>query len=117
MQQPPLLHMLNLQHHITIAAPARGRHNILVKRKRDKHNHHQQIHNSAHAAHALGDLLAVVLAHVDALEPCAHKRRSQPADQREAGGERQAAEGERRDERLAIALEGVGEDGDASERE
>lgn len=36
MQEPPLLDMLNMQHHIAIPAAARRSHDILVERKRDE---------------------------------------------------------------------------------
>lgn len=117
MQEPALLHMLDMEHNIPVAAPARGRHNVLVKRKGDKHDDDQEVDDGADGAHALGYLPAVVLAHVDALETGLDEGRAQPADQRKRRGKREPAERERRNERLAIALEGVGEHGDAGGRD
>lgn len=116
-QEPPLFHVLNLQHHVLVAASARRRHNVLVKGKRDEANDHEQVHDGAHGAHALGQLAARVLAHVDALEAGANKGRAEPSDERVGSGVGQPAKGQRRDQRLAVALEGVGEHGHAHGRE
>jgi len=116
-QEPALLRMLDLQHHVAVPAAAGRRNHVLVKDKRDKHNDGKKIHGGAHGAHALGDLLAVVLAQVDALEAGLHEGRAEPADEGKRGAKSKAAEGERHNERLVIALEGVGEDGDAGARD
>lgn len=116
-QEPALLHMLNLQHHVPVPASACGRDYVLVKGEGHKHDHGEQIDRGAHGAHALGDLSAVVLAQVDALETSLDECRAEPADERKGSAECQAAEGQRHDERLVIALKDVGEDGDAGGRE
>jgi hypothetical protein len=117
MQEAALLHMLDLQHHIAVPAAARRRNYVLVEGKGYKHNNSKQVNRSAHGAHGLGDLLAVVLAHVDALESGLDEGRSEPADEGKRGAKRKPTEGERYYERLVIALEGIGEDGDAGDGE
>jgi hypothetical protein len=52
------------------------------------------------------------LAHVLPFHPSLHECRAEPADHGEAGGEGNAAHGNRGDEWLAIALQGVREDPD-----
>jgi hypothetical protein len=116
-QEAPLLHMLDLVHNVLVPASARRRDHVLVKGKRHKHDNGKEIDGGAHGAHALGDLAAVVLAQVDALEAGLHEGRPEPADERKRRAEGQAAEGQRHDERLVITLEGVEEDGDTGGRD
>ncbi|TFB03297.1 hypothetical protein CCMA1212_004231 [Trichoderma ghanense] len=109
----PLIRIpLHLNHHIAIPASARRRHDILVERKRDKHNHGDEIDGGAHGAHALGQLRAVDFAEVAPAEAGLDKGRAEPADHGVA--EREGGEGEREggDEGLAVAAEGVEEDGE-----
>lgn len=114
MQQPALLIRipLHLHHHIAVPASARRRDNVLVEGKRDKDNHGDEVDGGAHGAHALGQLRAVGLAEVAPAEACLNKRRAEPADHGVAEGEGGEGEGEGGDEGLAVAVEGVEEDGE-----
>jgi hypothetical protein len=112
-KEPSLLNMLNMEDNITIAASTSSRHDILVERKRNEDNDDQKIDNSANASHALRDLSLVMLAHVNSSQARLHKRRTQPSNHGIGGAERDAAEGKRSDEWLAIGLEVVDEDADA----
>lgn len=117
-QQSALVHMLDIEDNVSISATTSDGDDVLVEGKGDEDHDDDQVDDGADGAHALGQLLLVVdLGHVAAPEAGADEGRAQPADHGVAGGKGQAAEGERRDEGLAIAAKGVGEDGDAGDGE
>ena len=117
MKESPHLNIPHLHHDIPIPPPRRRRHDILIKRERDKHNRHQQIHHRAHRAHRLGNLLLVNFTQILPFQAGFHEGWAKPSDHGVGGAESHAAEGQRGDERLAIAVEGVCYDGDAGEEE
>lgn len=119
MQEAPLVGVLDLHlnHDISIAAAARRRNNVLVEGKRDEDDDGDEIDGGAHGAHALRDLAAVELAHVAPPEAGLDKRRAEPADHGVAQRKGDERERQRRDEGLAIAVEGVCEDGERGARE
>lgn len=125
MQKPPILYIhaqSRLQapfpNHIPISASARRRYNILIERKRDKHNNNQQINHRAHRPHGFRNLLLIALRHIFTLKSCFHERRAQPTNHAVGSGESEAAEGERGDEGFAIfAREGFEEEGDTEDGE
>lgn len=102
------MHDVDLPHHIPIPTAGRRSHDVLVEGERNEHDDAQQVHDSTHGAHGLRDLLLVHLAHILALQARLHERWSQPADHGIGGRKGNAAEGQRGDQRLAVAGEGVG---------
>jgi hypothetical protein len=106
-----MLDVLDMQDDVAVAAAAGGGDDVLVEGKRDKDDEDEQVDGGADGAHALGDLDLVRLGHVAALEAGLHEGGAEPADHGVAEGEGEAREGERCDQRLAIALKGVGEHG------
>lgn len=117
MEEASRLNDLDVLQHISVSSSRRRRYNVLVEGKRDKHNDYKEVHHRTHGPHSLRDLLLIHLAHVFPLQASLHKRRPQPDDHRIAGRVGNAAECERRDEGLAIAVEGIGDDAEAGERE
>lgn len=108
---------LDLNHHISIPASTRRRNDILVKWKRDKDDDSDEIHGSAHRAHAFRDLAAIGLAQVAPPEAGLDECRAEPADHGVAERKGHERERQRRNEGLAIAVEGVCEDGERGARE
>lgn len=108
-QEPALVHMLNVQDNISVAATARRRHNILIKWEGNEDDDGQEVHAGADGAHALGQGRPRRLAHVGAAEARPDKGRAEPADHGVAEGEGHDGEGERGEEGLA---ERVGDDGE-----
>ncbi|QSZ32663.1 hypothetical protein DSL72_002242 [Monilinia vaccinii-corymbosi] len=117
-QEPPMLHLGHFAHDIPIPTAARRGHDILVEGKRDEDDDDEQVDDGADGAHRLGDLLAIALREVLPLEAGAHECRAQPADHGVGRGKRNAAKGERGDERLAIfAREGLEQEREAEDAE
>lgn len=116
-QEPARVGIHNLEDDVSIPAPGRRGHDVLVEGEGDEDDGDEQVDDGADGAHGLWDLPLMHLAHVLALQAGLHKGRPQPADHGVGGGEGDAAEGQRGDERLAIALEGVGDDAGAGEEE
>lgn len=112
MEETPLVDVLGLEHDVAVAAAARRGDNVLVEGKGDKDNDGEQVDGGAHGAHALGQLGLAGLAQVPAPEAGLDKGRAEPADHGVAEGEGDAGQGQRCYQRLAIAAEGVGEDGE-----
>jgi hypothetical protein len=108
---------LDLNHHVAIPASARRRNDILVKRKRDKDDDGDEIDGGAHGAHAFRDLAAIGFAQVAPPEAGLDECRAEPADHGVAERKGDERERQRRDEGLAIAVEGVCEDGERGARE
>lgn len=119
MQEAPLVGVLDLDlnHHISVPASARRRNDVLVERKRDEDDDGDEVHRGAHRAHALRDLAAVDLAQVAPPEAGLDKRRAEPADHGVAQRKGDERERQRRNQGLAIAVEGVCEDGERGARE
>lgn len=68
--------MLKLNDDIAVPTATSRRNNVLVEREWDEDNDAEEVDRSAHGAHALGDLGAVHLAHVAALEASTHEGRA-----------------------------------------
>jgi hypothetical protein len=103
---------LNLNHNISVSTSTSRRDDILVKRKRYKDDDGDEIHRGAHRAHAFRDLAAIDLAHVAAPKAGLDECRAEPADHGVAERKGNERERQRRNEGLAIAVEGVCEDGE-----
>lgn len=112
MQEAALIHMLKVQDDIAIPTAARSCDNVLVKGKGDEDDDGDEVDGGAHGAHALGEEGPGGFAHVDAAEPRGDEARAEPADHGIRDGEGEGGKGERGDERLAIAVKGVCEDGE-----
>lgn len=117
MQEPARLHSIQLNDHISIPSSAGRRHDVLIKRKRDEADDDQHVHHRAHRSHGLGYLSPVHFRHVPAHQAGLHERRAQPPYHGVRRREGNAAERQRRDERLAIAAEGVGKDANRGEED
>jgi len=116
-QEAALLHMLNVQDDIAVPTAASGGHDVLVEGERREDDDDQEVDDGAYGAHALGDLLLVQLAHVDALDARLDEGGAQPPDHGVRRREGHAAQGQRRAEGCPIALERVGDDGCAGGRQ
>lgn len=116
-QEATLVDMLGMQDNVPVPAAASGSNNVLVKWERREDDNGEQVDNCADCAGAFGDLPLVGLGHVDALEPGLHEGRAQPADHGICSCVGHAAQGERGDQGLALAAEGVGQDGATCGRE
>jgi len=118
-QKPPSVDVLKLyfKYNIFVSSSRRSCHDVLIEGKWDEDNHNQQIHHCTNRAHRLRNLLLVHFTHILPLQSRLHERRAQPADHSIRRRKRNAAEGQRGDERLAIALESVGYDGNAREEQ
>lgn len=68
--------MLKLNDDIAVSTATGRRNNVLVEREWDEDDDAEEIDRSAHGTHALGDLGAIHLAHVAALEASTHKGRA-----------------------------------------
>lgn len=113
MQESALVDMLGMQDDVPVPAAAGGSNNVLVERERGEDDDCEQIDDGADGAGALWDLPPIGLGHVDALEPSLDEGRPQPADHGVGCGVGHAAQGERCDQGLALAAEGVCQDGAA----
>lgn len=111
MQEAALVDVLGVQDNVPVPAAAGGSNDVLVEGERCEDDDGEQVDDGAYGAGALGDLPPVGLGHVDALEPGLDESRPQPADHGVRGGIGHAAQGERCDQGLALAAEGVGQDG------
>ena len=107
MQESSRLNNLHLDDHISVPTSRCSSHDILIERKRNEHDDQKQVDNSADSTHSLGNLLLIQFTHILALQPSLHEGGTQPSDHGIGGRERDAAEGQRRDERFAIAVECV----------
>lgn len=117
MQEATLFLLVQFHHHVPISSTTCRSNDVLVEGKRDKDDDGQEIDGGAHGAHALWDLDLVRLAHVATAKAGLHERGAEPADHGVAEGEGEEGEGEGRDEGLAIAGEGVEEDGGRGARD
>lgn len=112
-QESALVDMLGMQDDVPVPAAAGGSDNVLVERERGEDDYGEQVDDGADGAGALWDLPPIGLGHVDALEPSLDEGRPQPADHGVGSGVGHAAQGERCDQGLALAAEGVCQDGAA----
>lgn len=112
-QESALVDMLGMQDDVPVPAAAGGSNNVLVERERGEDDDCEQVDDSADGAGAFWDLPPIGLGHVDALEPSLDEGRPQPADHGVGSGVGHAAQGERCDQGLALAAEGVCQDGAA----
>lgn len=112
-QEAALVDVLGVQDNVPVPAAAGGGNDVLVEGERGEDDDGEQVDDGADGAGALGDLPPVGLGHVNALEPGLDEGRPQPADHGIGGGVGHAAEGERRNQGLALAADGVGQDGAA----
>ncbi len=111
-EEAALVDVLGLEDDVAVAAAARGGDNVLVKGKGDEDDDGEQVDGGTDGAHALGQLDLVDLGEVAPAEAGLDKGRAEPADHGVAERKGGARERERRDERLAVAGEGVGQDGE-----
>ncbi|KAF1737541.1 hypothetical protein CRV24_003161 [Beauveria bassiana] len=116
-REAALVDVLGLEDNIAVAAAARGRDNVLVKGKRYEDDDGEEVDGGADGAHALGQLGPAGLGEVAAAEAGADKRGPEPADHGVAERKGGKGEGERRDERLAVAGECVGQHGEGGARD
>lgn len=112
-QEAALVDVLGVQDDVPVAAAAGGSNDVLVEGEGGEDDDGEQVDDGADGTGALWNLPPVGLGHVDALEPGLDEGGPQPADHGIGGGVGHAAEGERRDQGLALAAEGVGQDGAA----
>lgn len=112
MQEAPLVGVLDLNHNVSVSASAGRRNNILVEGEGNEDDDGDEIHRGAHRAHAFRDLAAIGLAQVAPSKAGLDKRRAEPADHGVAERKGNERERQRRNEGLAIAAEGVCEDGE-----
>lgn len=118
MKEPACLYKLNgLLDHISISTSRSGGHDILVKWKRNEHCNYEKIDHSANSSHCLWYLFLVDFAHILPFQSCFHESRSEPSYHGVRASEGYSAERQRCDERCAIALEGIRDDGETCERE
>ena len=116
-EEAPLVDVLDMEDDVAIPAAAGGSDNILVEGEGDEDDDSDEVDGSADGAHALGEQGPRGFAHVAAAEAGGDEARAQPADHGVAEGEGQEREGEGGNERLAIAMEGVCNDGNGGARE
>ena len=94
MQQPPLLHILDVHDHVPISATTSRDHYVLVEGDENEDGKSKKVDDGADSAHALGQVLGagtVGLGQVATLEAGADEDGAQPADHGVAGGEGEAA--------------------------
>lgn len=115
MQEATLLDMLDVEDDVPVASSAGSGDDVLVEGEGDEDDDDEQVDGGADGAHALGQLGAVVLGEVAALEAGADEDGAKPADHGVGQGEGEDGEGEGGDEGLAVAGEGVEEDRDGRE--
>lgn len=116
-EEAALVDMLGLEDDVAVAAAASGGDNVLVKGKGDEDDDGEEVYGGADGAHALGQLNAAGLEQVAAAEAGPDKRRPEPADHGVAEGKGGTRERERRDERLAVAVERIGQHGEGGARD
>ena len=116
-EEAPLVDVLNMEDDVAVPAAAGSSHNVLVEGERDEDDDGEEVDGSTDCAHALGQQRSGGLAHVAAAEAGGDKAWAQPADHGVAQGEGEQGEGERGNEGLAIAVEGVCDDGKRRARE
>lgn len=95
MQQPPLLHILDVHDHVPVSATTSRDHYVLVERDENEDGKGKEVDDGANGTHALGQVLCagtIDLGQVAALEAGADEDGTQPADHGIAGGEGEATE-------------------------
>jgi hypothetical protein len=112
MQEAALVHMLYVQDNVAVSSAARGSDTVLVEGKRNEYDDGDEIYGGAYGAHALGQEGPGGFAHVATAEAGRDKVGAEPADHGEARGEGDNGQGQGGNEGLAIAVEGVEEDGE-----
>lgn len=115
MKKAALLDVLRLIDHIAVSTTASGRDNILVEREGNEDDKDEEIYGGANGTHAFGDLGAMCLGEVAALEASLHEGGTEPADHGMAEREANDGEGQVGGQRLAVAMKGVGKNDSSCE--
>lgn len=117
MQKASLLDVFDVEDDIPVTSTAGSRDDVFVEGEGDEDDDDEEVDGGADGAHALGELGAVMLGEVAALEAGADEDGAKPADHGVGEREGQDGEGEGGDQGLAIAGEGVEKDRDGREGE